>query len=287
MILVFHQLLPILALIFISFNFPRCSNSIEVNFNCTQLDRSRKLRAFVLSGRGLDERYNSAKNVLVKLGFNVGRYEPPGLEDPRWPELYNKITEGLTTGGVGTYQGRRAFRKKAFLLSQAWIEMVESAFSFTLRHENHWKKEWLNDYTFFFEDDIAVHPSVQDPYCAIISSIEINPSSGVLYLGLENPTCQEHTVINGLTYGKGCTGPGVHAVGLRNSIAAPLIAAVRVLQGPFNIDDAFVKYSEVFSQSFWLAGSNLAEATYKGLFYQDRKKFQTTKPITNGTDTRQ
>ena len=268
----------IIFIIFIRINLSCCSsNYTEDYFNCSRIDRSRKFRGFILSGHGLDERYHSAKNILLNLGFNVSRYEPPGMEDPRWQELYNRITGGYTAGGVGTYQGRSSQRKKAFLLSQAWVEMVESAFPFSLRHNNRLSKTWLNDYTFFFEDDIGLHPEAQDPYCAIVTGIEINPPSGVLYLGIINPKCYEHTVINGFTYSKGCTGNGLHAVGLRNSMAAPFIAAIRVLQGTVNTDETFTRYSKAFIQSFWLVGSNLVEEPFTGIFFQDRKKLPSAK----------
>jgi hypothetical protein len=237
--------------------------------NCSQIDRNKKLRAFVLSGHGYDERYHSARDLLVNVGFDEIRYEPPGIDHPRWHHLYHNITDR----SFPLYRDLNSAEKRSFILSQAWVEMVESAYPFPLRFKNRSNDTWLNDYTFFFEDDIALHEEVQDPYCAIVTGMEMNPPSGVLYLGICADGCPEFEVRNGFQYGKGCSGPCLHAVGLRNMIGPPLIAAVRAIMGPFVTDLAFMDYGELLGQSFFLVGSNFSG----GLIFQDQKRFKSIK----------
>ena len=180
-------------------------------------------------------------------------------------------------------------RRKKFLVSQAWLEMVESVFPYELRYANRRNESWLSDYTFFFEDDFGLHKGIQDPFCAIVTGMKINPSSGVLFLGMERrrerpAVCDGSILLNGFTYGTECIGSGAHALGLRNSIAAPLIAAVRAIQGISrrDTDMTLFEFSTLFHQSFMLVGSNLTAGPFRGIFYQDRKTFSPIK-ISNGT----
>mmetsp|Transcript_28294 Transcript_28294/g.40287 ORF Transcript_28294/g.40287 Transcript_28294/m.40287 type:complete len:284 (+) Transcript_28294:36-887(+) len=251
----------------------------QCNSNCTQLDRSRKLRAFILSGHGYDKRYHSARDILLNIGFDVSRYEPPGMKNPRWKDIYNRITGGFSSRFLKDFQSLESHQLKSFLLCQAWVEMVESAFPFSDRFINRANETWLNDYTFFFEDDIALHQGVQDPYCAIVTGMKINPASGVLYIGIDKPACRGSIVMNGYTYGTECIGPGLHAVGLRHSIVAPFIAAIRALQGVSVTDLAFVEFSQIFRQSYMLVGLNLVEGTFQGLFSQNIKAFPSIKDV--------
>ena len=139
----------------------------------------------------------------------------------------------------------------------------------------------VNDWTFFFEDDIALHSSVTDPIVAIRRGILHAREDGILYLGICGPTCNGWANPFQAVKIKRCYGSCAHAFGLAKWKVESFLQSVDILKG--NMTDLHKLYFDRFLYAYGqkvkpvhVLDWNLASPCnkhHKGIYYQDRSKF--------------
>lgn len=158
----------------------------------------------------------------------------------------------------------------------------------------------IDDWKFFFEDDIGVHPGDSSPICSIKEAMELARTDGIFYLGLCGPTCYDFNqeIVRGVHF-KRCYGTCAHAFALTKWKAALILNVMLLLQKEIYVverlyfDRGLYEYGKRV-QPILTIGTNLNrthsvygkdganETTsspildHCGLIYQDRKAFHTT-----------
>lgn len=151
-------------------------------------------------------------------------------------------------------------------------------------------------YSLVFEDDIALHPSVDvsDVRAIIEHTAKLSRDAGVFFLGLCAPGCRNSVGKNQILYSE-CIGQCSHASGVFKWKAEWLYEELVAVVGDSFPEDHYVhSIDKYFVYGFpgllkdgpwpYLAGANLSSEvldqngktldSHKGIFFQDRKTFQ-------------
>jgi len=227
-----------------------------------------ELKAYVLSVS--DERWISASSLLSQANLKPIRLVPIPLE----------ASVIILDGGFSNHPEKDKFRKYH---------------NNKLSHVRFWRQiaydSTLDDkhgYSLIFEDDIALHPSVDvsDVRAIIEHTATLSRDAGIFFLGLCAPECRNSAESNQILYSE-CYGQCSHASGVFKWRAEWLYEELVASVGnSFPNDHYFHSIDKYFVYGFpgllrdgpwpYLAGSNLSSEIpdHRGILFQDRKTFR-------------
>ena len=264
---------------------------IALYFNCEKgFSRAqcfgKNLTAVVLSMH--NHRFQHTEKVLSRLNFEVIRERPIPYTSPALLDIYNslKLYDGFPLNldeYRKTFSNYATFRKaiQSFAVEPPEVSSLE---------------EWR----FFFEDDVAVHQGDTSPVCSIRRGMELAQTEGILYLGICGSECFSQNKIEerGVVFSR-CYGCCAHAFGLTKWKAGLILDLFLLLQRDIIMvqrlyfDRGLYEYGRRV-QPIFVVGANLNRThpvygkdgpnqttsspvmDHSGIFYQDRKFYSTT-----------
>ena len=255
---------------------PRCGGLrgpgpllLQLFASLTLHGQAQQLPAFVISG--IDERWQHVSGVLQAVGFaRPQRFAPveasrTNADAESLPEAYDAIIN--TTSKV--VQRELALRATFYRLFHTIAKLSSLG---------------EDDFACLFEDDIAVHPSLN--HTSLASILDFGSSlarkEGLLYLGSCAPRCDDHftRVHEEVEYAK-CSCSCTHAFAVTRRRARSLAVDLHSNMVEHRIVghtiDDLLKYYSLFKSLSWVAGTNLVSPEaegHKGVFFQNRLRFK-------------
>jgi hypothetical protein len=161
-----------------------------------------------------DVRFKSAVSVLEPLGFNIRRQVPIPSNSSLLVERYLSypLFKGRTKPDWGP-RGAMAFSNK-MAFEDAIRDFVNGSSTGPTAGQDAGAAPDPNEWGFFFEDDIAIHPRVENPLCDVLAGTLMAASDGIFYLGICPTSCSSFSTTTppelGRTF-KRCAGNCAHA----------------------------------------------------------------------------
>ena len=236
-------------------------------------ESSNRLFAVILSNN--KTRFKHTRHVLeAKDVFEVNCRKPINYKSPvidtALSELNINMTDIITSYNMTTNQVRKTLSNE--------LTFIEALKAFSIEPSD---VSAADDWTFFFEDDIALHSSVTDPLVAIRRGIAHAREDGILFLGVCGPKCTGWANPFQAVKIKRCYGTCAHAFGLVKWKVQGFLKSIDMLKG--NMTDLHKLYFDRFLYTYAqkvkpvpVLGWNLASPCnkhHKGIYYQDRLKF--------------
>jgi hypothetical protein len=245
-------------------------NVVELPTNAEDLN----LDGVVLSMK--DERFQHTKKVLESLGMKVTQKVPPSY-------LSKDVDRGLES-----FVGSRAFHTSVFLKvwsnRMAFLDALEEFVQDSSCTDKTWR--------FFFEDDIAIHPSATSDRAKLLvaKGVKLAEKDGFLYLGICGPNCTlPGSRLDKEIEAARCAGTCAHAFGFQRWKAGEFLTEMSALTlkgpgGPVLLGFYFDRYMYEFGNQvhrIWVVGSNLKSPVtsvrdHYGLLFQDRALYPST-----------
>ena len=233
-------------------------------------------------------RFLHTRNILAQLNFDVMHEKPIGYDSPYLQELYNSLE-----------------MFKGIPLDQEWQRKTFSNYATFRRAIQGFANEpeelsCAEDWRFFFEDDIALHPGAPSPVCSIRRGMELARTEGIVYLGICGSACfpWNKELHQGVNFER-CYGTCAHAFGVTKWKAGKILDTLLLLQKEMSaiqrlaLDCGLFEYGRRIQPIFTI-GTNLnrtheiygknganesipgPDGDHSGIFYQDRKRYPTT-----------
>lgn len=240
--------------------------SLEVKSNTTteeQFDYT-KWHGYIVSNK--EERYNHSKEVLTKLGIIPHHYVPLSYKS-------DAVRQAMEAYGAGKNRKQLTDRYKKVFSNRM-------AFTNLFREFVDDPRAALDSWRFFFEDDIALHPSLSEERAqkVLARGLEVAARDGVLYLGICGPRdCKKKVVVlESPVEAKQCAGACTHAFGLTKRKTRSFLADMHKLNVSSMYFDQVMRSFGEQVHKIWILGSNLRSPQAKnhyGLVFQDRRSY--------------
>lgn len=240
-----------------------------INVSVSEVETKIDIHAYVLTVS--EERWTSSSTLLSQAGLNPIRLVPIPLD----------ASIMVLDGEFIKYPKRDKFRKYHSGKLTSISIWKQIAYDSSLDN-NH-------GFSLIFEDDVALHPSVNisDVRAIIEYTASLSRDAGMFFLGLCAPKCRIQSVeSNSIKYNE-CVGPCLHAYGVFKWRAEWLYEELAAIIGDrfrnhlyFHCMDRYTSEGlpSLLGDGPWpyLAGADLSssELSHKGIFFQDRKTFQ-------------
>ncbi|KAG0580258.1 hypothetical protein KC19_4G160700 [Ceratodon purpureus] len=228
-----------------------------------------KLHGYIISNK--ERRYNSSKVVLDKLGLVSHQHVPLSYKS-------DAIRKAMEDFHVGNQRYLTDRYKKVFSNRMAFAHLFQDFFDDPKAAPASWR--------FFFEDDVALHPSLTKALAqkVLARGLEVAAGDGILYLGICGPNrCEKKTVVlSSPVEAMRCAGACTHAFGLTKWKTGGLLAYMDKLKTPNNVNVSVMYFDQLLRtygeqvHRIWVLGSNLKSPqmnNHYGLVYQDRTNY--------------
>lgn len=223
-----------------------------------------KWNGYIVSNK--EERYNHSREVLTKLGIIPHHYVPLSYKS-------DAVKQAMEEYGAGKNRKQLTDRYKKVFSNRL-------AFTNLFRDFVNDPRAALDSWRFFFEDDIALHPSLSEELAQKVlgRGLEVAARDGVLYLGICGPKdCKRKVVVlKSPVEAKQCAGSCTHAFGLTKRKTKSFLADMHKLNVSSMYFDQVMRSFGEQVHKIWILGSNLRSPQAKnhyGLVFQDRRRY--------------
>lgn len=222
-----------------------------------------KFHGYIVSNK--EQRYNHSKAVLAKLGIVSHQYVPLSYKS----DAIRKAMEEYRAGNRKHLTDRY---KKVFSNRMAFTYLFQQ-----FEDDPH---AALDSWRFFFEDDVALHPSLTKSLAqkVLARGLEVAAKDGILYLGICGPKdCKKKVVLLASPVeAKQCAGACTHAFGLTKWKTRSFLTDMHKLNVTSMYFDQVLRTFGEQVHKIWVLGSNLKSPQAKnhyGLVFQDRRSY--------------
>ena len=228
-----------------------------------------RLHGYIVSNK--EHRYNSSKKVLEKLGLVTHQYVPLSYKSDTIRKAMEEFHAGNRRYQTDTY-------KKVFSNRMAFTDMFQQFVDDPQAARASWR--------FFFEDDVALHPSLTTSLAhkVLAQGLEIAAGDGILYLGICGPRlCEKKKVVlSPPIEAMRCAGACTHAFGLTKWKTGQFLAYMDKLKMHKNANVTSMYFDQLMRtygeqvHRIWVLGSNLRSpqmVNHFGLVFQDRTNY--------------
>lgn len=222
-----------------------------------------KFHGYVVSNK--EQRYNHSKAVLEKLGIVSHQYVPLSYKS-------DAIRQAMEEYRAANHKYRLTDRyKKVFSNRMAFTYLFQQFVDDPHAAVDSWR--------FFFEDDVALHPSLTKSFAqqVLARGLEVASGDGILYLGICGPKdCKKKVVLASHVEAKQCAGACTHAFGLTKWKTRSFLSYMDKLNVTSMYFDQFMRTFGEQVHKIWVLGSNLKSPQTKnhyGLVFQDRTHY--------------
>lgn len=248
-------------------------SSSKQNHNQRYHHQHHHLSAVIISHN--ETRYNHTRAILEEMKFHVVQKVPINFTS-------QLVDDDLSKRNFKVTEFPHSQKKLRQIISNA-LTFIDALESFGNESSN---KSLPSDWRFFFEDDIAVHPTIVKPSIIIKKSLHIAAADGLLYLGVCGPTCSDEVSIVDEVEIRKCFGVCAHAFAVSKWMVKSFITSIQEMRNRryrnkrprFAFDEALWGYGE-YIKTIYVVGSNLTSplvSDHKGMIYQDRVLYPTT-----------
>lgn len=221
-----------------------------------------KLHGYIVSNK--ERRYNHSRTVLVKLGMVSHQYVPLSYKSDAIQKAIDEYRAANPKQRSEKFKKVLSNRMAFTYLFQQFVEDTRAA---------------LDSWRFFFEDDVALHPSLTESLAhkVLAGGLELAERDGIVYLGICGPrNCKKKALLASSVEAKQCAGACTHAFGMTKWKTRSFLANM----GKLNVSSLyFDQVLRTFGEkvhTIWVLGSNLKSPQAKnhyGLVFQDRRSY--------------